>query len=817
MTAIDLKDSSNNTIFSLPYTYDANGNVTQETIGNDTISYTYDALNRLTFIDRPGTTNDTTYTYDERGNRTEMETGSVTNYLTFNVADRLTRVDKPSNAYDTYTYDYNGNLTQMDRYYPTPLLNNSASDDKNRENATENGNSLLMTHYPSDYLPSPENKWDNLSPYLPDLSKIDPMSAKLAQFFPEKAKYDRGQRLRDISSPRPTPDETTTFTYSSDNNMTHADLTDGSDLDFAYDAAGRRLEKKYTKVINNVTYETKYTYHYIGSQITTIDISGKEDETITRNDQMRIHLGANSRPISFEYYTDIGTEQQASETYYYHYDLHGNVIRVTDDTGTTEITYTYDSLGTIVSETNANSIYNPFTWSGEAQIIHDPEFNTSASSPITGLYNSGSGYYNPETGTFLSGTGAPASVNPTSGTMEEPTAQSTRPAAQLGLHAGIAAVAGGVPVSAAPATSTDVAPEPTTETTPMIGIYGGDLEWSYTSHGLTVAEMQMKNMEWWSGSYNDGRQKNGITHTPEWEEKYKEAKQDAITMTEEDWKKKYPDWYLSCFPAGAVWAEASTWIKTPTDVRKKIIDEELKRHPEVRGKLQELIAKGIVGLALAQMYLFTWICDNIVSKLEFTAWGYKDGNEDYTFEDEGGKYIYTQKGGFYLLGYQLSGQIPHFYWGPGKCSWTHQPGGVTRKTEKSSLCGREYCDSTLTDNGPRGMTGPLKSSWQVINASQEKSGMGTDNVTLHSAGSAAVGLSGRSNIFDLPAEIMIITISDGGVSFRERVHRPIGYSSSAIFVINKLIKNKVSIYFTDGSDTEEIENEDMFDLFNGGH
>ena len=52
MTAIDLKDSSNNTIFSLPYQYDANGNVTEETIGNDTISYTYDALNRLTFIDQ---------------------------------------------------------------------------------------------------------------------------------------------------------------------------------------------------------------------------------------------------------------------------------------------------------------------------------------------------------------------------------------------------------------------------------------------------------------------------------------------------------------------------------------------------------------------------------------------------------------------------------------------------------------------------------------------------------------------------------------------------------------------------------------------
>ena len=63
---------------------------------------------------------------------------------------------------DTYTYDYNGNLTQMDRYYPTPLLNSSTQTDKTTENTTENRNSLLMTHYPSDYLPSPENKWSNL-------------------------------------------------------------------------------------------------------------------------------------------------------------------------------------------------------------------------------------------------------------------------------------------------------------------------------------------------------------------------------------------------------------------------------------------------------------------------------------------------------------------------------------------------------------------------------------------------------------------------------------------------------------------------------
>ena len=237
---------------------------------------------------------------------------------------------------------------------------------------------------------------------------------------------------------------------------------------------------------------TTLAINYIGSQITTIDIDqtqtvddGEETPvtTTTKDDEMRIHLGANSRPISFEYYTENqGTQQITSATYYYHYDLHGNVIRVTNSSGTTVIQYTYDQLGTIVSETNSSNIYNPFTYMGEAQVIHDDEFDplytqTPPPSTPTGLYNSGSGYYNPHTGTFLGGSGAPASANPTSTSAEEPTAQNTKPASQLGAHAAIAAVGGGVPSTKTVAASTDVEPEPSATGGPDI-IDAGPLQCS---------------------------------------------------------------------------------------------------------------------------------------------------------------------------------------------------------------------------------------------------------------------------------------------------------------------------------------------------
>jgi YD repeat-containing protein len=176
---------------------------------------------------------------------------------------------------------------------------------------------------------------------------------------------------------------------------------------------------------------------------------------------MRIHLGANSRPISFEYYTENQeTQQTTSATYYYHYDLHGNVIRVTNSSGSTVITYTYDPLGNILTESNSNSIYNPFTYMGEAQVIHDVEFDTSSSSPKTGLYSSGSGYYNPETGTFIQGSGEPATTNPTSASTEEPTAKNNRIVSQVTNSVESAVVEGGPASEGTPATtSSDIIPE----------------------------------------------------------------------------------------------------------------------------------------------------------------------------------------------------------------------------------------------------------------------------------------------------------------------------------------------------------------------
>ena len=155
MTDIDAEDDQSNTVLELDYTYDANGNITSEDVNTDTWSYTYDALNRLTAVDKPGTSDDIAYTYDARGNRTDIDVGGTDNTdLTFNLADQLTRVDYEDNSYRVFTYDDNGNCTKEEYYSGTYLASTVII--PSRHPSSDPRHSVLDTE-------SPRTNWNNLS------------------------------------------------------------------------------------------------------------------------------------------------------------------------------------------------------------------------------------------------------------------------------------------------------------------------------------------------------------------------------------------------------------------------------------------------------------------------------------------------------------------------------------------------------------------------------------------------------------------------------------------------------------------------------
>jgi RHS repeat-associated protein len=114
--------------------YDANGNVlTFRNRANETTSFTWDALNRLTYKDRPGSEPDPTYTYDLLGQvtgashtgyalsfgydalgRLTSQTGPRGSYgLERDVAGRLTRMTWPDSFYVTYDYLTTGEVSQV--------------------------------------------------------------------------------------------------------------------------------------------------------------------------------------------------------------------------------------------------------------------------------------------------------------------------------------------------------------------------------------------------------------------------------------------------------------------------------------------------------------------------------------------------------------------------------------------------------------------------------------------------------------------------------------------------------------------------------
>lgn len=120
------------------YQYDGVGNITQIDRGPagaiQTTVNTYDALNRLTNVDAPGTANDHAYTYDLVGNRlTWVRDGNTLAYV-YNENNQLEEVLHDTNAgalFRAYTYDGNGSRIEK-RDASNSLLESYSYDQKNR-------------------------------------------------------------------------------------------------------------------------------------------------------------------------------------------------------------------------------------------------------------------------------------------------------------------------------------------------------------------------------------------------------------------------------------------------------------------------------------------------------------------------------------------------------------------------------------------------------------------------------------------------------------------------------------------------------------
>jgi RHS repeat-associated protein len=131
-------------------TYDANGNVTARRLRDgQVIAYAYDALNRQTYKDAPGTDPDVAVTYDLMGHATTTQ-DALGNYVgtAFDALGRMTAQSSPLGVYGM-GYDAAGRRTLLvhpDNYYINTDYDATGNVTKIRENGALSGIGLLATY-----------------------------------------------------------------------------------------------------------------------------------------------------------------------------------------------------------------------------------------------------------------------------------------------------------------------------------------------------------------------------------------------------------------------------------------------------------------------------------------------------------------------------------------------------------------------------------------------------------------------------------------------------------------------------------------------
>jgi len=160
--------------------------------------------------------------------------------------------------------------------------------------------------------------------------------------------------------------EVTTYTYDTENQLLRVDRP-GIVAEYRYDALGRRIEK----VVNGVS--TRYIYD-------NEDIAVEVDSAAVAQ-AFYLHGPGIDEPLA------MGRFGAGGGTSVFHADGLGSITTLTNTSGATVRSYTYDSFGRLVAQTG--TVTNPYTYTGREL---DPE---------SGLFYYRARYYDPTIGRFL--------------------------------------------------------------------------------------------------------------------------------------------------------------------------------------------------------------------------------------------------------------------------------------------------------------------------------------------------------------------------------------------------------------------------------
>ena len=339
---------------TVSFTYDALGRLTQKSHGSgESIHYTYDSLSRTTsFTDAAGHT--TTYAYDAVGNVVlQINTMNGTTMMTYDADNRLSTVTDALGNTTTYTYDEGGRVSQV--LYPDGR-NEQYSYDMRGNVATFN------------------DKAGNTQRYFHDannnLTKVTYVSTGTIQNYTYNAKgnlltvsdpnttitrsYDLLGRLLSESTVYGTqPARTTTYSYNDSARIANITYPSGRMVEYIYNIGGK-LANVRSKASASSPFATVAHYSRRADNMVETLTYGNGITTNYNND----HKGRVNSIVAAAT-SDLPGWSILLQSQHFTYDPLGNILSSIDSVNLPfSNSYQYDNLGRLVGTEMENYTYD---------------------------------------------------------------------------------------------------------------------------------------------------------------------------------------------------------------------------------------------------------------------------------------------------------------------------------------------------------------------------------------------------------------------------------------------------------------------------